>query len=321
MELTKQAQQSFQMAKVFSENTGIVHSMDFSDDGKMLVTSSDDDSINLYNCTDGLHANTLHSKKYGAGIVRFTHAGNTVIHTSTKNNANNDTIRYLSLHDNKYIRYFVGHKDKVTSLGLSPVNDMVLSASRDMSVRLWDLRSPNCSGVVQANDNTAAAFDPKGLVFAVGVGSEIKLYDVRKFDKGPFDTFSVRKTRPMDAGSIVDLEFSGDEQHIMARTTDNLLYVLDAYKDPTDYATKACHTGNDNGEEGAIVSACFSPDGVHVLGGTQGGAIKVWDSHSGQDTTSLEGHGEAITALRFNPKLMLLASGAKELGFWLPSLE
>jgi len=50
----EQAQQSFQMAKVFSENTGIVHSMDFSDDGKMLVTSSDDDSINLYNCTDGL---------------------------------------------------------------------------------------------------------------------------------------------------------------------------------------------------------------------------------------------------------------------------
>ena len=49
-----QAQQSFQMAKIFSENTGIVHSMDFSDDGKMLVTSSDDDSINLYNCTDGL---------------------------------------------------------------------------------------------------------------------------------------------------------------------------------------------------------------------------------------------------------------------------
>ena len=37
----------------------------------------------------GRHANTLHSKKYGAGIIRFTHAGNTVIHTSTKNNANN----------------------------------------------------------------------------------------------------------------------------------------------------------------------------------------------------------------------------------------
>ena len=37
-----------------------------------------------------------------------------------------------------------------------------------------------------------------------------------------------------------------------ARTSDNLLYVLDAYKDPTDYATKACHTGNDSGEEGGV---------------------------------------------------------------------
>ena len=46
----EQAQQSFQMAKVFNENTGIVHSMDFSDDGKMLVTSSDDDSMVEVDC-------------------------------------------------------------------------------------------------------------------------------------------------------------------------------------------------------------------------------------------------------------------------------
>jgi WD40 repeat protein len=55
-----------------------------------------------------------------------------------------DTIRYLSLHDNQYVRYFKGHKDKVTQLEVSPTDDMFISASRDHSVRLWDLRSPNC---------------------------------------------------------------------------------------------------------------------------------------------------------------------------------
>ena len=52
---------------------------------------------------------TLYSKKYGVDMIRFTHAVNTVIYTSNKMD---DNIRYLSLHDNKYIRYFSGHTKK-----------------------------------------------------------------------------------------------------------------------------------------------------------------------------------------------------------------
>lgn len=36
------------------------------------------------------------------------------------------------------------------------------------------------------------AFDPEGLVFSVGVQSEqVKLYDLRSFDRGPFITFKL----------------------------------------------------------------------------------------------------------------------------------
>ena len=39
-------------------------------------------------------------------------------------------IRYQTLHDNKYIRYFGGHSERVTGLCLSPKNDMFLSAGQ-----------------------------------------------------------------------------------------------------------------------------------------------------------------------------------------------
>ena len=33
--------------------SGTIHSIDYSNDGKMMVTASDDDSINLYDCEEG----------------------------------------------------------------------------------------------------------------------------------------------------------------------------------------------------------------------------------------------------------------------------
>lgn len=71
-----------------------------------------------------------------------------------------DGIRYLSLHDNNYVRYFKGHKKKcvlpcsphhssslgeprVVSLQMSPQDDTFLSGATDDTVRLWDLRTQN----------------------------------------------------------------------------------------------------------------------------------------------------------------------------------
>ena len=52
---------------------------------------------------------------------------------------------------------------------------------------MWDLRSPDCVGLMQCPGRPVVAFDPEGLIFAVGLQSEqIKLYDLRGFDKVSF---------------------------------------------------------------------------------------------------------------------------------------
>ena len=48
-------------------------------------------------------------------------------------NSNYDNIECIKL-------YFI----RVVTLKMSPVNDMFLSGSLDRTLRLWDLRSPNC---------------------------------------------------------------------------------------------------------------------------------------------------------------------------------
>ena len=39
-------------------------------------------------------------------------------------------LRYLSIHENNFIRYFRGHTEKVTSLGICPKSDLVMSTSQ-----------------------------------------------------------------------------------------------------------------------------------------------------------------------------------------------
>ena len=67
---------------------------------------------------------------------------------------------------------------------MSPINDTFLSGSLDRTIRLWDLRSPNCQGLMHLNGPPVASFDPEGLIFAAGIDSrQLKLYDLRTFDK------------------------------------------------------------------------------------------------------------------------------------------
>lgn len=76
------------------------------------------------------HESQLYSKKYGVHMARFTHKNTAVIHASTKENGQQDLgarlaspklitlwpqaddIRYLSVHDKNYIRYYKGHNKK-----------------------------------------------------------------------------------------------------------------------------------------------------------------------------------------------------------------
>lgn len=132
----------FRPAKSFSEHKpgSEVTSLDFDDSGEFCIASCDDESLQLYDCKHGKHSKQLFSKKYGAHLAKFTHHSASVIYASTKEN---DTIRYLSLHDNSFRRYFVGHTARVNCLEMCPTSDQFLSTSMDNTLRLWDLNSQN----------------------------------------------------------------------------------------------------------------------------------------------------------------------------------
>lgn len=316
MKLDGELVASLKTARVFKDNTQQINSIDFSPNGELCVTSGNDELINVYNCVDGSREKQLPAKKYGVNMIRFTHDSKSVIHAS--NVEWSDDIRYLSLHDLKYMRYFKGHRRPVTSLAMSPVSDHFTSASLDGTIRFWDLRASQCQGVIRPGaKRSVVAYDPQGSVFAAGFGdSTIKLYDVQNYDKGPFATFPhLINKRGGASTEWSTLKFSPCGNYILAGTTDGNLFLVDAYE-----GTVLQHyAGVQQSNSRMPIEASFTPDAQFVLSGSEAGMVYAWDRQDGGSPTVLAAHSSPVSCVKWNPKKMLMASACCSLAFWLPS--
>lgn len=316
MKLTEQVVKNFRSSKTFRENTLRINSVDFSVQGDTLISSSDDESIVIYDCQSGTPKRSLNSKKYGVDLIHYTHASNTAIHSSTKVD---DTIRYLSLHDNKYIRYYQGHEKKVVTLCMSPIDDKFLSGSLDQTIRLWDLRHPVCLGLMQLPGRPVANFDPEGLIFAAGISSDtIKLYDLRSFEKGPFSNFKIQRDKDREQNiEWTGLKFSPDGKTILISTNGSMIKLIDAFQG-TVLHTFTGHTNMKN----IPLEASFSPDSQYVLSGSSDGKIHIWNAEKGNKVALLNSdHSDTVQCIQFNPKYMMFATTCQQMIFWLPHME
>ena len=161
MKLVDNVIRSMRVAKLYNDNQDQITNIHYSNDGMNIITSSADDQIIIYDCEKGTQKRTLNSKKYGVDLIHFTQNKAHAVHASTKENdiirlVMNKQIkeqiyiysclcRYMSLNENKYIRYFGGHDKRVVTLAMNPADETFLSGSLDKSIRLWDLRSNHCA--------------------------------------------------------------------------------------------------------------------------------------------------------------------------------
>ncbi|GFP99744.1 WD repeat-containing protein 82-b [Phtheirospermum japonicum] len=260
-ELNDDIIRSMSVGAVFSDFGGKINSLDFHRTADLLVTSSDDDSVRLYDISTAKLLKTTYHKKHGADRICFTHHPSSIICSSKNLDSNEESLRYLSTFDNRCLRYFKGHKERVVSLCMSPVNDGFMSGSLDHSVRMWDLRVNACqvafreSYICEVGPLLLMISKASSLQWAME-GGAIKLFDSRSYDKGPFDTFLVVAIRLR----CVDIKFSNDGKSMLLTTTNNHVYLLDAY-----HGEKKRGFSSMDSSPNATIEATFTPDGQYVL--------------------------------------------------------
>lgn len=331
-------------AKLFKSTSPetAVTSLCFDDSGEWLLAAGSDEALQIYNAREGTTSKTLLSKKYGCHLARFTHHAGSIVYASTKGD---DTIRYLSTHDNQFLRYFKGHTAPVTSLNLNPCDDTFASCSLDDTVRLWNLSSPHAQGKLSLVGATLVAYDPSATVLAIGSPptSTVLMYDLRNFAQPPFATFDIAQ---LDAHPHValhgaqhprdwtKLEFSNDGRHLLvANNADAGHLLLDAFsgKLKAFLARSTTHLPLSASRQrpapwpappaGVKVTpgqgdACFSADGRYVVGASGGDRdAAVWDLSAMRAAADLPASEDGVV---LRPMASLPCKGLVGLVEWNP---
>lgn len=297
-----------------------VSDLAFSPDGTLAVTAAADATVAVHSVLTGGTPKSIPVKKHGAGAVAFTHAPGVVVTAATT--PVDDALRALDLHAAAYTQAYGGHTAGVTSMGVSPVDDALLSASLDGSVRLWDLRSPTARGVLRGlRGRPAVAFDAAGLVVGVAqsdatAAQSVRLYDVRKYEGGPFCTLVMRET----AAEVGRLSFSADGKALLLTSVGGGGRLYDAFTGvfldevavggggvpgsgtapppPLPGGAVPPAGGVPAEAEGLVMEASFTPDAAYVLAGTAGGEVVVWSVAGRREVARLGGHATAVGCVK-----------------------
>ncbi|KAE8705032.1 LOB domain protein 25 [Hibiscus syriacus] len=161
---------SMSVGAVFSDFGGTISSLDFHRKDDLLVTASEDDSVRLYDIANAKLIKTTIIRNMVRIEYVYNHPSSVICSTRHNLESTGEALRYLSMYDNRCLRYFKGHKERVVSLCMSPVNDSFMSGSLDHSVRIWDLRVNACQGILRLRGRPTVAYDQTRPCLCCGHG-------------------------------------------------------------------------------------------------------------------------------------------------------
>lgn len=316
-------------------NDSSVSNIDYSRDGNYAVSTTTEGAIHLIDCMTGIEKKKMYSRTQGIGQMKYTHHPSCILLSSTQKS--ND-IRYMCMHDNRFLRMFKHKEDRVTSMAMNPIDDCFLSASSS-SVFLWSLGSTTPIAKLllpQNTEQTSVAYDGTGLVFGVSCfdgnsrSRSIKLFDARNFEHGPFEDLSPtfdQITAALSSSQSLALaqaqaqrilqsawssfEFSPDGFHLLVNTSEALI-VLDGFK--KDVPPVIIPRKN---ESGATLGGCLSADAKFVFSGTEDNELQVYDKLTGTLRNTFSGHVAPVGYVRCNPKYDVVASGCVNTALWI----
>lgn len=271
-------------------------SVRFSPDGSKIATSSEDQTLRVWEAKSTKSLKLLERGEGPIGDVLFSADGKNLY------SAGKDAVvRMWSWQDNQVAVPVDAVGGPVNRLALSADGKTVYTGDQIGRVWSWDLETGN---KIQAFDRQgySAIYDldisPDGKLLAIaGSARIIRVIDLNGGQE-------VAQLNPGDTASNYAVRFSPDGKRLASAGDGHEIQIWNT----SDWTRSSTLAGHD----GTVRCLDYSPDGTRLVSGGNDELAKVWDPSTGKELAAHKGHTDVVNAVAVAPDGKFFVSASRD---------
>ena len=290
-------------------HTDFVKSVSLQSDCSRIVSGSLDGTIRVWDAETGEEVVKAFKLASNASIhsVSFSPDGKHVVSGSS-----DSRVGVLAVSGDVIIEHLrlEGHSEAVTCVAFSPDGKYIASGSLDRTVRIWGVMTgKEISEAIKRHlfGVFSVCFTPSGNHIASRTWREIHIWDARteqRIWKRYVDGLTCFSLSP-DGGHIAG--FGGAKLLLWNWKVDGVMKAD---------GVKKYFVGHDN-VVNAVKSVAFSPDGCHVVSGSEDGTVRIWNIKTGKEVVEpLKGHTASVLSVYFSRSRIISGSEDNTIRVW-----
>lgn len=308
-----------QKYRALEGHSGAVRSVDFSANGKLLVSGAQDNTVRVWDVATGTLIKALRGHGGQVRSCVFSHDGKTVASAS-----HDKRVKLWNLDGYEEVRVLrgrvlAGHVDAVLDAAFSPDGNQIVTASRDRTARTWDVKTGKAEQTLAEGHEflaTAARFTQNGQsLITSGGDNTVRVWDVAS---------GTQHSRLDRTGRSSAVAVSHDGSLVLTGGDDRTakLWHLTSGKMVQQLIPGTAKNPLPMEDRADVTAVAFSSDNRSLIVGDTNGRAWLWKldtaDNSWKEAAFLEGHGATITAAAFTASgdRVLTASGDKTVGQW-----